>query len=298
MYRSFRSDPGYLTKYHIKSTVVVLALNALVAVIFPPNPFLFAAFIPAILLMSSPDFRVVAVGCAAALAADAITGSSLPAWSLALLPVASVVWALLLTAFLHNASHDNFRPAAINRPIGEFCGLAQLVGYADWAVVHVLHHAYSDDPDRDPHPPGIKTFWPYLFGLRANVGRVLLNEYFGRWGRTPEARRQLGRMMIASKIGQVAKLSFWWLLLGPTVFSWFFATSVVFKLFHFAWVNYATHRTDETGGLRNIGDGPVYRVLNFFTYGLYYHKNHHLNPKLFDPRRLRSAAVRTEKAAS
>ena len=56
----------------------------------------------------------------------------------------------------------------------------------------------------------------------------------------------------------------------------------------FAHINYACHRDHEDGSVEivNLNHNLYYKIANFITLGGYYHKNHHLNMNLFDPREL------------
>ena len=63
-----------------------------------------------------------------------------------------------------------------------------------------------------------------------------------------------------------------------------FATSIAFKMVHFAWFNYTTHRPVEGKfQTRNLTQG-LYFAINWISFGFYYHDNHHKNPTLFNPK--------------
>jgi stearoyl-CoA desaturase (delta-9 desaturase) len=64
---------------------------------------------------------------------------------------------ILCSAWIHNATHNNF-PRAVNRIVGELCGIVVLTRFASWEVIHQRHHRYSDDLERDPHPV-ISSYW-------------------------------------------------------------------------------------------------------------------------------------------
>jgi hypothetical protein len=73
------------------------------------------------------------------------------------------------------------------------------------------------------------------------------------------------------------------LILGPEIFAFFFVFSMIFKIVHYAWFNYATHSYSKEGTLIvNLNKG-FYIFINFFAFGLYYRKNNHLWPDLFNP---------------
>jgi fatty acid desaturase len=284
VYKSFRTNSRYLTSFHIKSAIFWIAACIVCFLLFRKSVSWFLIFLPGLLLVSSQHLLRVAAGLILSLGACFYCGLTIPhAFYFFLL--LSPVWALIATAILHNASHGNIKPKWLCRIVGELFAVIQLVGFPDWVIVHVLHHSHPDDSIRDPHPPLDLNYWTFLNGMRLSILRVLLTEYFKIWGNTPETLTQIKRLALASRIDQIAKVVFWWLLLGPIGFSLFFAPSILFKMMHYAWFNFATHKTtDGQTAVVNLDRG-LYRVVNSISFGLYYHKNHHENPKLFDPRK-------------
>ncbi len=282
-YASFISDRRFLTRYHERRALALLAANAVLAVALPQSAAETALFAPAVLLLSSVSFPVVVGGFVCALTAAFAAGALRPSSALWIPFVA--VWTVYLMGWMHNASHNNFKPLWLNRVIGEFVGMAQLVGFADWTVVHVLHHVHVDDKERDPHPAGDLPYFKFLLGMRDQVLRCVKREYASRFGDGEGSAAELRRLGRASFANQAMKVTFWFLLLGPEMFTVFFALSVVLKMMHYAWFNFVTHRYDgDTVETMNL-DHSVYRFANVITSGLYFHKNHHSNPKHFDPRR-------------
>lgn len=296
MYAAFLRDPAFLVRYHI---VRLFGLCGLVAGMFflrgePTDSILW--LIPSVLLLSSVSFGHVVVGCGLALGVGLWRGH-LELSHLALAPIA-VLCTLFATMLLHNAAHGNFRSKYVERVVGETMGLFQLVGFADWVIVHVLHHAHADDAEKDPHPPlGLK-FGEFLFGMRNQIGRSLAQAFVQRFGDTPASAASLARIAAVSRVEQFFKVLFWLFALGPSGFAAFFAVSVVMKMVHYAWFNYVTHRPSIAGvEIRNLDSG-VYRLVNVLAAGLYYHQNHHLNPKLFDPRKYVPREERTSDLAA
>jgi stearoyl-CoA desaturase (delta-9 desaturase) len=161
--------------------------------------------------------------------------------------------------------------------------LWQLVGFPDWTIVHVLHHMHADDTVLDPHPPMNKSYWQFLLEMRQTVSMVFANYYFHLWGKNEETLKNLKELGMESKMATFLKIVFWYLVLGPQIFAFFFVFSVVFKMMHYAWFNYATHVYSKDGVLIVNLDKGLYKFINFVAFGLYYHKNHHLRPDLFDP---------------
>ena len=290
MYKAFRTKPNYLTSYHTKSAITWALASLAVYFSFQHNSTQLLYFVPAVLLLASTHVGVVATGVLFAVGATFATQSSMSPLLAMTWFALSIPWALFATAILHNAAHGNIKPRWLCRAVGELFGLLQLVGFPDWVVIHVIHHAHPDDPERDPHPPLGQAFWPFMLGMRASILKVLLKEYLGLWGQTPASKKQLTRLMIASKIEQVAKITFCLLLMGPQMFAWFFAPSIVLKMVHYAWFNWATHVQDGKDVVIINRTRALYKIANVFSIGLYYHQNHHKNPKLFHPGRMSPTA--------
>lgn len=289
MYKAFRTRANYLTSYHLKSAAFWIVACGTASVLLKPEASTLVYFIPAIALLASTHVYAVGAGVALAAAAALVTGGALSTAACVALVAFSVPWALLATGILHNAAHGNFRPRWLCRTIGEVFGLLQLVGFPDWVVIHVIHHANPDDPEKDPHPPVGLSYWKFLLGMRASILKVLLKEYLGLWGPTPESKKQLTRLMYASKVEQVAKVTFCLLVFGPQVFAFLFAPSILLKMMHYAWFNWSTHVLGADGRIEIVNKtDSIYKVANVFSLGLYYHRNHHKNPKLFHPGRMRS----------
>lgn len=291
MYKSFRSDKHALTDYHLKSCVF-WSLAAVTALVLTKQPTLLA-FVPAIGLLSSVDIKRVALGALAALVACFATHTA--SWLAIAFFAITPAWVVFATAILHNAAHGNFKPRWLNRPVGEVFGLFQLVGFPDWVVVHVIHHSHPDDPERDPHPPLDLSFPKFLDGMRASILRVLLKEYFDLHGQSEETKRSILTLALSSKLEQIAKIVFCYAVLGPQAFAFFFAPSIAMKMVHYAWFNYATHQPREREvEIVNRDDG-WYRLTNALSFGLYYHRNHHKNPKLFNPSKMKDETARQER---
>ncbi|MES3037740.1 MAG: hypothetical protein V4736_07530, partial [Bdellovibrionota bacterium] len=114
-----------------------------------------------------------------------------------------------------------------------------------------------------------------------------VNYYIRYFGSSELTLKNLKSFSRASKFDNFMRLGFWLLLLKPEAFTFFFSTSLVFKMFHWAWFNWSTHRPVAEGvAIQNHNHG-FYRVMNLLAFGLYFHKNHHLQASLFDPRDLK-----------
>jgi hypothetical protein len=55
-------------------------------------------------------------------------------------------------------------------------------------------------------------------------------------------------------------------------------------MFHYAWFNYVTHRPLGDGAIIVNRNEHAYKLVNAIAFGLYFHRNHHIRPSLFDPR--------------
>lgn len=193
-----------------------------------------------------------------------------------------------MSALLHNASHANIRPRWLRRILGEAVGLWQLMSFPSWFIVHVLHHKNPDDPVLDPHPPMGQSYLKFLFGMRQKISTVFINHYFSLWGDNDESKRCLKELGIESQVAMFLQALFWYLLLGPQIFTFLFIASVIFKMAHYAWFNYATHvYTDEGPVIVDLNQG-LYKVVNLLGFGLYHHKSHHDQASLYNPSKIKT----------
>tara|TARA_B110001454_G_scaffold171291_1_gene162033 strand:+ start:65175 stop:66068 length:894 start_codon:yes stop_codon:yes gene_type:complete len=285
MIASFRKDRMFLARAHFTSFVVVSILNIALCIFADINSQDLLWYLPLALILSTTKIQLV-IGCFIYAVAVSIFRSDFDPIYLLAVPVAIVV-TFPLTAFLHNASHGSFSPKWLNRPVGEIVGVMQLSGFAQWKIVHVIHHVYSDDPQLDPHPPLNKSYWEFTKGMRDAVINAYVKYFFKTHGQNDQSLAAIKQFGQAAKLDQCARVLFWLLLLGPQLFTFLFLSSIVFKMFHYAWFNYSTHRPMQNSAeIQNLNTQLFYRFVNAIAFGLYFHKNHHLAPSLFDPRTL------------
>jgi stearoyl-CoA desaturase (delta-9 desaturase) len=194
---------------------------------------------------------------------------------------------ILSAVLMHNAAHGQLRPLWMNRLVGELCALHQLYGFAGWQIPHLFHHRYPDEPGRDPHPPGTLPFWPFLFGMRRTLRQCVGDEYFRLWKDWPGAERAWTTLKVFATCGMGLRLAFWALLLGPALFLTLFLPSYITNVLFFAHFNYFTHRPTAGGAVEilNLNHNLYYRIVNKVFFGVYFHKNHHEHPGLFNPAR-------------
>lgn len=210
---------------------------------------------------------------------------SLLAW----LPVAAYV-SIMAHVFIHNASHGNF-PKAINRIVGEICGVIVLTKFASWEIVHRRHHRYSDDPERDPHPAE-RGYWRYAFRTLINVELQLRQAYYDVHGDTPETRRYEEWRARLSFVSGSLILLFWYTLLGPGGFLLlYFPAFVGAALFviHFNWSGHNAHTPGAKIEPTDLDTGWFWLGNRIF-FGIYYHGTHHRLAMLFNPMKAKKRA--------
>ncbi len=287
MNRRFKEDHRYLIKYYSFNIAAFLVILIILLALKAPDAEMFALFIPAFVLAVSSRFaNIVAAFVYSVVIVVVVLGAPSP-WlyigCLAVVPIATI-WA---TTFLHNASHNNFKHPLLSRIVGEACAAFQLVGFPDWHVVHNLHHRNSDDVERDPHPPRDLSYWAFLLTMRKSIGRVLTNSYMDHHGESSGAVRAWRSLAYVVPASLLLRLVCWYLLLGPEIFAFFLLASLVAKSLSYAHFNHSTHEwVDGDVEIRNLDHNLFYRCVNIVAFGLYYHRNHHDKPNLFDPRRM------------
>ena len=208
-------------------------------------------------------------------------------WRVALfLPLACHIQ-ILCSVWIHNCTHNNF-PRAINRIVGELCGIVVLTRFASWEILHQRHHKYSDDVELDPHPiaPGWRGYWKFTFRNLVAIEQQLQQIYFEQFGgKTPQNVRYQRYRAILSFGTMVALIYAWHLFLGKVLF-WmlFFPAGIVgvLHLMHFNWSTHNPWSPNEDYRPVNLNHG-YYRIGNLLWHGIYWHGNHHLKTNMFNP---------------
>lgn len=201
---------------------------------------------------------------------------------------------IMIPVFMHNCAHGNHRNQFLNNFLGEIAASFCLMSLGIVRINHTLHHAFSDT-DHDPHPPGKQSFLRFFFLSQFAGSGVIEERFLESHGRSSLNRFvfNLNRLLHYGSYG--LRLTCWYLILGPELFMTFFIPSYLIFSFGFAHVNYVTHSQDPDGEVRilNKDDNLYYRFINFIGSGIYYHREHHRNPKLLNPKssslRFRSA---------
>lgn len=206
-------------------------------------------------------------------------------WFWLLLP--PVIYAqILCSVFIHNCSHGNF-PKAINRLVGELCGIVVLTRYASWEIIHRRHHKYSDDPERDPHPvtPETAGYWKFTWNTIANVESQLQQQFYELHGESEQNRKFERRRAVTSYLTNVVLIACWWVFLGPIGFLFFFLPASIIGFLHINHFNWSTHnamKPEEGFYPVNLDEG-FFWLGNRIWFGIYYHGYHHKQANLFNP---------------
>ena len=201
--------------------------------------------------------------------------------------VAAVINGLLVSSFLHNTSHGNVGSKHINRLIGEYCGYWVLYGFSNFVLVHMLHHQFSDK-ELDPVNPKGMSFFTFLTAPMRYMIKTTKQFLYQVHGKERNYQSIMNAQIIIFHLNLILRLAIWYLLLGKTLFLCFYIPGFLTIVTIFAHINYVCHRDHEDGTVEvvNLNHNLYFRIANFFTIGGYFHKNHHLNMKAFDPRQV------------
>lgn len=186
---------------------------------------------------------------------------------------------------IHNCVHGNLRPPLLNKIAGEIAGVYVLLGMAAFEINHRMHHVHSDS-HLDPHNPHKRGFIGFFFANNFGGTKPVLKKFLDYHGDTSANRNLFKLIVFMHFIGVPMRLAFWIMLLGPDLFVTAFIPSYLFHMFVFAHINYVTHETLDNGEVEiyNLNSNIYYKFVNFFGSGVYFHKNHHINPNFYNPR--------------
>lgn len=206
---------------------------------------------------------------------------------LLLLMPCAVVLGIKLPSLMHNAVHGNLRWA--NLVIGELTSQFILMGFGIVCVNHTIHHAHPDT-ELDPHNPAGKSFFRYLFTCLHSGAGVVRQEYLKNHGHGALEKSIFAASAILHFGGFPLRLFAWFCLLGPELFLFLYLPAFAVFYTTFAHVNYVTHSVDAEGkpAILNVETNAWHRFVNFVGDGIYFHKNHHMNPKLGNPKYLKA----------
>jgi len=207
-------------------------------------------------------------------------------WDLALIPLGIYIGGVS-AVFIHNATHHSFPKMWLNELCGYLSGLHQLWGYMGWKLIHLVHHQYSDNADMDPHPPKDRTFWQFARVMFLESSAKISERYREHWGMNTLTRLMHKGVLVTFFGLTLCNLLFWYLLLGPAAFIFFYIPSYIANHLLFVDINYTAHPKDtETGetNAANLDHNFYYKLANTMWFGIYYHGNHHRRPLLFNPK--------------
>lgn len=215
-----------------------------------------------------------------------------PEWiHLALFPLGLIV-GVQVPVLIHNCVHRNFKIRILNTIAGELAGFYVLLSMASFELNHIMHHSHADT-DLDPHNPYNRGF--FMFFLANNFGgaHVVLHRYLQFHGNTTANKLRFQLIMFLHFFNVPLRLLFWFFLLGPSMFVFVFVPSYLFHMFVFSHINYITHETKNDGSveLYNLDSNLYYYFVNFFGSGVYYHKSHHQNPNVYNPKLGKSSSL-------
>jgi fatty acid desaturase len=205
------------------------------------------------------------------------------------LPLLALVFCGLPSSIMHNCAHGNIKPRLINNLIGEICGTIMLYGFRGFALAHMFHHIYPDDPKMDPHPPRGYTFLRFVISPIEATLRVVEGAYYLYFGNNELTRKNIKIQIILFNLGLFFRVIFWFLLLGPTLFFLAYLPIYIANIFVFAHINYAAHieRADGRSEIINLNHNFYYKFVNLVSLGGYFHKSHHLKPGAFNPAKIK-----------
>ena len=205
---------------------------------------------------------------------------------------------ILCSVFIHNATHNNF-PRAINRVVGELCGVVVLTRFASWEVIHQRHHRFSDDLDKDPHPV-VSSYWAFLFKTVVGVERQLQKIYFELYGDTPENKKYEQRRAYVSYATNLLLIATWYTFLGPSAFFFLFVPASIIGFLHLVHFNWSTHNafSPELDFKPVNLDHGYYKVGNLVWFGIYMHANHHKRANMFNPAKMTPSLPITPKPSA
>jgi fatty-acid desaturase len=206
----------------------------------------------------------------------------------ALYTIPGILFGLFTAGLLHNTSHNNIGNLKLNRWVGEFCGWWVLYGFRNFVLVHYLHHIYSDEEHDPVNPEGMSFFVFVTAPMRYMIKKAKgwLRETHGHH---PDYEKILNTQTVIFHLILILRLAFWYLLLGKELFFFFYIPGYLSNIIIFAHINYICHKEldDGTIEIMNYNHNLYYRFANMMTFGGYFHKNHHINPRMFDPRKLK-----------
>lgn len=203
-----------------------------------------------------------------------------------------IPWYLLPFAFafgvkvptiMHNCMHENL--PKFNFIIGELTSFFVLMGFGIVSINHTFHHAFSDS-EMDPHSPEGKSFFKFFLTALLSGAEIIEKKFLEFHGNNERNKLYFKAIYFLHYLGIILRITLWYFLLGEELFFYFYIPAFFSYLFAFAHVNFITHRQDDNGNavILNKDSNLWYRLINMLGDGVYYHKNHHINPGAYNPK--------------
>lgn len=291
----FSKHPFWLGRYHLLNILIYSIATVLVLYWKPLFGTISLWWLLSLIPLFLSSFCVV-LGCSILLGIMSLIyyWTEISLIHLVLLPAAIYIGHLSSMSY-HNAVHNNFKPNWLNPVIGEICALQQLsIGFPAFQFIHNEHHSHPDDLKRDPHPPRGYTFLAFIDVSRSLIMNRLTAIYLEKWGESKQSIRAWKIQNYLILCSRFVKTFFLFALFGPKIFTLLYLPSYLSSVFLFAAINYFTHVEKEDGTIEilNLDHHWYYKICNAIFFGVMYHKNHHLRPKLFNPRDMKPNIVK------
>lgn len=282
MIERYRNDPYFLARYYLAATLLTpVAIGVLYRGDFRPS---IAVWLVVMLPLFASSFLGGVTAFAGAVGLMlAFHRHEIAPWHFLLVPL-GVYFGMLSVPLIHNAAHANFRPRALNRPLGELLSLHLLSGFPGFVILHLMHHRHADDPEKDPHPNHGLTYWGFLNGLKISLRAAFRRLHAEHWKDDERAARALRFVGVALPLNRVLRALLILVVFGPVGFTFFYVPSFLANQLTYAHINYFSHVEQPDGSVRIVNlDHGVYRWLNRLLFGIYFHGNHHRHCSRFNP---------------
>lgn len=185
--------------------------------------------------------------------------------------VTCYVYYVAHTVVLHNCAHYSlFRSRRMNALLGNIICSVQGMHFEGWRIAHMLHHRFANT-ERDPHCVD-RPLIPYILTHYLRIAMML--------GSPLRLLKSVGPtlLIVVGVIVWQASAGHW--MRGLACVAAFWAVPVLFSQAMVAHFNYITHVGLSPGrgrDTRNLTHG-IWPLINFFTFNLYLHLEHHLRP--------------------
>lgn len=289
-YIRFKKDPYYFLRYYLANIAVLVLLIGLTEVASGHLEALeyTPLWLAGLILFVLPSFSLIFLSAAYYVVLCLLVQSDAFTIEAAALVPIGVLAGTISAALMHNAAHSNFRFRVVNRFWGEVCGLFQLTGFAGWSVSHFIHHAAPDNPEKDAHAPGDMRFGEYVNAMGHMMKKTVSDKYFISFGENRHSKATWALVSALLPAVRYTRILFILALLGPVGFVFLYVPFKIANTMIYGDFNYRTHRPNGGGGYEvlNLDHNAWFKFLNAISIGSYYHKNHHRNPNVFNPRNI------------